>query len=74
MNFEFSRQTLNKCSSTKFHENPSSVSRFGPRGRMDRHDIMTKPVVAFGNFVNAPRDRRTSSQTNVIFMELTALF
>jgi hypothetical protein len=33
MKFEFSRQTFDKCSNIKFHENPSNGSR-----RTDRHD------------------------------------
>ena len=32
MKLEFSRQIFEKCSNTKFHENPSSGSRTVPRG------------------------------------------
>ena len=35
----------------KFNENPSSGSRVIPCGRTD----MTKPIVAFRNFANAPK-------------------
>jgi len=33
MTFEFSRQIFEKYSHTKFHENPSSVSRVAPFGQ-----------------------------------------
>jgi hypothetical protein len=47
----------------KFHENPSSASRFvacGQRGRQagrqtDGQREMTKLIVAFRNFANAPK-------------------
>ena len=48
--FAFSEQIFEKSSNMKFLENPSSWSRIVPRGRSD----MTKLVVAFRNFPNAP--------------------
>jgi hypothetical protein len=49
---EFLRQIFAKSSDIKFHENPSSGSRVVPDGRTD----MTKLMVAFRSFVNAPKD------------------
>jgi hypothetical protein len=49
MKFEFSRQIFEKVSD-KFHQNPSSGSRVVPCGQTD----MTKLIVAFRNFANAP--------------------
>ena len=55
MKLEFSGQILEKYSNIKFHENPSSGNRVVPckqtgGGRTD----VTKLVVAFTNFANAP--------------------
>ena len=49
---EFFPQIFEKYSNIKFYENPSSGSRVVPCGQTD----MTKPIVAFRNFVNAPED------------------
>jgi len=38
MKFEFSLQICEKYSNLKFHENPSSDSRYVPCGQTDRHD------------------------------------
>jgi hypothetical protein len=51
MKFEFSRQIFEKVSNIKFNQNPFSGSRVVPCGQMD----MTKLIVAFRNFANAPR-------------------
>ena len=51
MKLEFSRQIFEKVSNIKFHQNPSSGSRVVPCGRTD----MTKLIVAFRNFANAPK-------------------
>ena len=40
-----------RCSNVKLHENPSSGSQVAPCGQTD----MTKLIVAFRNFSNAPR-------------------
>jgi hypothetical protein len=52
MKNEFSRQIFEKYWNIKFHENPSSESRLVPCGRTD----MTKLIVAFRNFANAPKN------------------
>jgi hypothetical protein len=52
---EFSRQIFEKSSSITFHENPSSGSRVVPFGRTDGRTDMTKLIVAFCNFANAPK-------------------
>ena len=55
MKLEFSRQILKKYPNFKFHKNPSNGSRVFPCGRTDRRTDMTKPIVAFRNFANAPK-------------------
>jgi len=35
---------------------------------------MTKPIVAFRKFANAPKNCRLSSDTKIIFMALTVVF
>jgi len=52
MKLEFSRKIFEKFSNIKFHENPSSGSWVVPSGRTD----MTKLIVAFCNFANAPNN------------------
>jgi hypothetical protein len=52
MKFEFSRQIFEKVLNINFHENPSIGSRVVPCGQTD----MTKLVVAFRNFANAPEN------------------
>jgi hypothetical protein len=57
MKLEFSRQILEKFANIKFHENPYSGSRVfhvdGQTHRWTQTD-MTKIMVAFRNFANAP--------------------
>ena len=43
-----------KHSNIKFHENPSSGSRFVPCGRTDGRTHMTRLILAFRNFGKAP--------------------
>ena len=50
MKLEDSRQIFEKYSNFKFHENPSSENRVASYGRTD----MTKLLVAFRDFANAP--------------------
>ena len=50
MKLEFSRQIFGKSSNIKFNQNASSGSRLIPCGQTD----MTKLIVAFRNFANAP--------------------
>jgi hypothetical protein len=51
----FSQRIFEKHSNIKFHENPSSGSRVKPCGRSDWQTDMTKVMVAFRNFANAPK-------------------
>jgi hypothetical protein len=55
MTLEFSRQIFEKCSNINCHENPSSGSRIVPRGRTDGQTDVTKLILAFRNFANAPK-------------------
>jgi hypothetical protein len=54
MKVVFSRQIFEKVSNIKFHQNSFSGSRVIPCGRTD----ITKLIVVFRNFVNAPRNGR----------------
>jgi hypothetical protein len=56
MKLEFSRQFPEKCSNIKYHENPSSGSRVVPCGKTYGRTDMTKLIVAFRNFANAPKN------------------
>jgi hypothetical protein len=51
MKLEFSRKIFVKYSNIKFHENLSSWNSAVPCGETN----MTKPIVAFRNFANAPK-------------------
>jgi len=55
MKLEFPRQIFQKYSNFKFHENPSSGSRVVSCGQTDGQTDMTKLIVAFRNFANAPK-------------------
>jgi hypothetical protein len=59
MKLEFSQQFFFKSSNTKFHENPLIGSRVFlcgmTVGQTGRRTDMTKVVVAFLNFANAPK-------------------
>ena len=52
---EFSRQIFEKYTNIKFHENPSSGSGIVLCGQTDGRTDVTKLIVAFLNFVNAPK-------------------
>jgi hypothetical protein len=56
MKLEFSRQNFEKRSNIKFYPSPSSGSRVVPCGQADRRTDMTKLVVPFRNFANAPKN------------------
>jgi hypothetical protein len=74
MKLEISRQTLEKHSDIKFHENPSSGSRTVPCRRKD----MTQLIVAFRRFENAPmnetgEDRKTGKRDFIELVEYGTL-
>jgi hypothetical protein len=58
MKLEYSPQIFEKYSNTIFHENPSSGSRVFQMRKTD----MTKPIVAFRNFANAPENEQVPSK------------
>jgi hypothetical protein len=60
MILEFSRQIFEKYSNVKFHGNPSGRNQLlyageETGGQTDRQTGMTKLIVAFRNFVKAPK-------------------
>ena len=63
MKLEFSRQFFEKHTNIKFHENTSTGSRVVPCGETDRRRGLTKLIVAFRNFSNAPKNRQTDRQS-----------
>jgi hypothetical protein len=56
MKLELSRYILEKYSNIKFYGNPSSDSLVFPWGRAGRQAGMTKLIVAFRKFANAPKN------------------
>jgi len=54
MKLEFSRQIIEKYSNIKLHEILHRESRVVARLKTDRQTDMTKLIVAFRNFANAP--------------------
>jgi len=50
---EFSRHIFEKCSISKYHENPSSGNKVVPS---DGQTDTTKLTTAFPNFANAPEN------------------
>ena len=55
MKFGFSREIFKKYSEIRFHENEFTGSQVLSCGRTDRRKDMSKLIVAFGNFVKAPK-------------------
>jgi hypothetical protein len=59
MKNEFSQQIFLKFSDVRFHENPSSGKRIipcgGADGRTEDETDMTRLIIAFRSFVNAPQ-------------------
>ena len=51
----FSSNRFSKHSDIRFHEDPSCGSRIVPYGRTERRIDVTKLIVCFRNFANAPR-------------------
>jgi len=56
MKLDFFQHTLEKFLNIKFHETPFSGSRVVPCGRTDIRTDLTKLIVAFRNFANAPKN------------------
>ena len=56
MELEFSRQIFVKSSNIKFNQNPFIGSRDVPYGQADGQTDMTKLIVAFRKFANAPKN------------------
>jgi hypothetical protein len=54
--FEFSRYIFEEYSNVKFYKNQCRGSRVVLRGQTDGRTDMTKLIVAFGNFENAPKN------------------
>jgi hypothetical protein len=57
MKNKFFQQIFDKYANIKFHEDPFCGSLVVPFRRMDRQTDMMKLIVAFRNFVNAPKNR-----------------
>jgi hypothetical protein len=55
MKLEFSWHVFEKYTDVKFYENPSSENEVVPCGQTDRWTDITKVIVAFRNFANAPK-------------------
>jgi hypothetical protein len=64
MKLEFSQQFLETCSNIKCHENLSKRSRVDPC----RRTLMTKLVVAFRNFANAPKNITINALAYTIYL------
>jgi hypothetical protein len=58
MKTEFSRQTFEENSNIKFHQNPFSGNRVIPCGLTDGQTDMTKLIVPFRDFANAPKNNK----------------
>jgi hypothetical protein len=56
MQLEFSGHIFEKYSNIKFHDNQSSGNRVVLWRWTDWQTDMTKPIVAFRNFANAPKN------------------
>ena len=63
MKLEFSWQIFEESSNVKFNENLSSGSRVITCGLAGGQTDLTKLVVAFRNFANAPRKNTKNSET-----------
>jgi len=64
MTLEFCGQIFEKFTCIKFYENPSSESRIVPCVQTD----MTKLIVAFPNFANAPKNINSYLTENTVFL------
>jgi hypothetical protein len=70
MKLEFSRHIFEKSTNIKFHGNPPSGSGVVSCGRTDRRKDMTKLIVAFRNFVNAPKKRKVDQRCYKFFLNV----
>ena len=72
MKLLLSRRIFEKPLNIKFHENPSNESRVLPRGRT----YVTKLIVAFRNFANAPKNGKQEDQLIkfVIYFMIIGIF
>jgi hypothetical protein len=61
---ELSRQTFEKYLHIKFNENQTRGSRVVPCGLIDGRTDMTKLIVAFRNFANAPKNSSSRSSSS----------
>jgi hypothetical protein len=60
MKLQFLRWIFEKISNVRFNQNPSSGSRVVSCGRTEGQTDMTKLIVAFRNFANAPKNQFTA--------------
>jgi len=77
LKLEFSRQILEKFANIKLRQNPSNGSRVlssgQTDGRKDRHTDMTKLIIAFLNFANAPKMDTQDKYGNYVTRNIFAL-
>jgi hypothetical protein len=66
MKLEFSLQIFEESSNIKFRENQFIWSRIVPCGRTERQEDITKLLVAFRNFANAPKKEYNSEMLNAL--------
>ena len=60
------RRSLEKCSNIKLQENPCNGSQGVPCGWSDGQTDVTKPLVVFRNFANAPNNILNQQQARLI--------
>jgi hypothetical protein len=64
MKRKFSRYLFEKYININFHENSSGGSRVVQCGQKDGWSDMTKLIVVFRNFANAPKKQKNSYRQN----------
>jgi hypothetical protein len=64
MKFKFSGQIFENVSNIKFNQSAYSGSRVVPCGQTDGHTDVTKLIVAFRNFANAPKNEKSEWEMN----------
>jgi len=65
---QFSQQIFEKYSNVKFHESPSSESRFVSCGRTERYDEVNS---RYRNFVNVVKTERTVNKKMIENITIT---